>query len=325
MPNTVVDSEKWLHVVAAVIYGLDGKVLLSKRLAHQHQGGKWEFPGGKLEQGESPQQGLARELDEELGIQADPEVMQPLIQIRHRYPEKNILLDVWEVPSFQGQAQGVEGQAVAWFEKQQLSELTFPDANRPIITAVQLPKKLLVTPELSLDDKSFDNFISQLESSLKQDISLVQLRAKSLSKAQWHTLAERVIKCCQTYQAKLLLNTSYEHDIGQGIHLTSRQLLQSTQKPDVACGEYVSASVHNLEELLKANTLGLDFVLLSPVQHTQSHPDTPILGWARFDELCKHANMPVYALGGMQEADIEKVRQKGGQGIAAISSLWKAS
>lgn len=325
MPNTVVNSETWLHVVAAVIYGLDGKILLSKRLSHQHQGDKWEFPGGKLEQGETPQQGLARELAEELEIQANPEAMQPLIQIRHRYPEKNILLDVWEVHEFQGQANGAEGQEVAWFEKQQLSELTFPDANRPIITAVQLPKKLLVTPELLLDDTSFDLFIAQLESSLKQGVNLVQLRTKSLSKAQWHALAERAITCCHAYQAKLLLNTPYEHSLGQGVHLTSQQLLQSTQKPDVACGEYVSASVHNLDELLKANELGLDFILLSPVQNTQSHPDAPVLGWDQFHELCKHATMPVYALGGMQEADIEQVCSKGGQGIAAISSLWNTN
>ncbi|HPE59698.1 MAG TPA: 8-oxo-dGTP diphosphatase MutT [Thiolinea sp.] len=137
MPNTAVD-EVWLHVVAAVIPDPSGRhILLARRLQGKHQGGKWEFPGGKVESGESPQQALTRELSEEVGIQADTLAMQPFIQVRHRYPEKNVFLDVWQVNAFTGQPQGLEGQETGWFEISNLSGMSFPDANTPIIDALQ--------------------------------------------------------------------------------------------------------------------------------------------------------------------------------------------
>lgn len=138
MPNTVVDpktskADEWLHVVAAVIYNAAGQILLAQRSSHQHQGGKWEFPGGKVEPGETARHALRRELQEELGIDCVPEVMQPFIDVYHRYPDKPIFLDVWTVGQYSGEARGVEGQIVTWFELDALQELDFPAANRPIL------------------------------------------------------------------------------------------------------------------------------------------------------------------------------------------------
>lgn len=140
MPNTeanpvsVTDDEQWLHVVAAVILNeREDSVLLARRPKNKHQGGKWEFPGGKVESAETVPVALQRELDEELGIVAAQEQMSSYIEVRHRYPDKNIFLDVWVVKSFDGNPYGREGQEVRWFLKQELADLEFPVANAPIL------------------------------------------------------------------------------------------------------------------------------------------------------------------------------------------------
>lgn len=134
-------SPVWIHVVAAVIYNSRQQILLAQRPLHKHQGGKWEFPGGKVEPTETAIIALKRELFEELGIEADLPSMRPLIEIRHIYPDKNICLDVWSVSQFQHEPVGKEGQTIAWFELAELASLDFPAANQPI-----LQKLLAQTP-----------------------------------------------------------------------------------------------------------------------------------------------------------------------------------
>ena len=102
---------KRIHVAAAVIRCVDGQILLAKRPEDKHQGGLWEFPGGKVEASETVQAALSRELEEELGIR--PSAARPLIQVRHDYPDKQVLLDVWEVSAFTGEPHGAEGQPSA--------------------------------------------------------------------------------------------------------------------------------------------------------------------------------------------------------------------
>ena len=128
-------SAKVLHVAAGVIVDCVGKILIAKRPDHVHQGGLWEFPGGKLDQGETVQQALCRELSEELDIV--PTEYSPLIEIRHDYPDKSVLLDVWVVTKFTGEACGKEGQKVAWVTKEELNQYDFPKANLAIIDAIQ--------------------------------------------------------------------------------------------------------------------------------------------------------------------------------------------
>ena len=103
-------ANKVLHVVAAAIFNKQGDLLIAQRPPDKHMGGLWEFPGGKVEAGEAVTDALCRELDEELGIQ--PLSWEPLISIEHTYPEKTVLLDVWIVRDFGGEAYGREGQAV---------------------------------------------------------------------------------------------------------------------------------------------------------------------------------------------------------------------
>lgn len=132
-----------IHVVAAVIYkpqvrstnrsdeGIEKSILISCRPNHLHKGGFWEFPGGKLEVGEDPRDGLFRELNEELDIEVTE--ANSFMQINYDYPDKKVFLDVWVVSSFIGKERGVEGQKISWVPLKEISKYTFPEANLPIL------------------------------------------------------------------------------------------------------------------------------------------------------------------------------------------------
>ena len=171
-----------VHVAVGVVFDSQGKVLISKRAEHLHQGGLWEFPGGKLEAGETVQQALARELQEELAIRITS--LHPLIRIPYHYPDRHVLLDVWAVTSFTGTARGMEGQPVEWVEPSRLIDYTFPAANKPIVTAARLPDKYLISGAFY----DLADFKRRLERSLQQGLRLVQLRAKQLTVKQQHAV-----------------------------------------------------------------------------------------------------------------------------------------
>lgn len=123
-----------VHVAVAVITNSDGDILIAKRPDDVHQGGLWEFPGGKVEIDESLEAALKRELYEELGIELQS--CQPLLEIHHDYPDKQVFLDVWSVTSFSGQAYGREQQPIRWVALEALKEYDFPEANQPILQAL---------------------------------------------------------------------------------------------------------------------------------------------------------------------------------------------
>lgn len=310
---------KRVHVAAAAVSDARGRVLIAQRPAHVHQGGLWEFPGGKLEPGESARQALERELREELGIKVGS--ARPLIQVRHDYPDKAVLLDVWRVEDYAGIPVGREGQPLEWVAHSDLEKFAFPAANRPIIRALQLPDRYLITPEPGHD---IPGFLAVLERAIERGISLVQLRAKQQTDAGYRQLATRVAAVCRSANVRLLLNCAPQllHGLDvQGVHLTGYHLMQLQRRP-LGSDCLVAASCHSREEVIHAVKLGLDFIVVSPVRETVSHPGTPAIGLGGLRALCESADMPVYALGGMQETDIEAVCECGAQGIAAIRGLW---
>lgn len=132
--NSPTQKPLLIHVAAAVIEDGLGNVFLAKRSDDKHQGGLWEFPGGKVEAGESSESALKRELDEEIGIQVIES--KRLIQIPHHYPDKSVFLDVFRVTVFSGDAWGKEGQEVRWVPIQELDRYSFPEANQPILAAI---------------------------------------------------------------------------------------------------------------------------------------------------------------------------------------------
>jgi 8-oxo-dGTP diphosphatase len=123
-----------VHVAVGVILDGADNILLTRRAVDSHQGGLWEFPGGKVEEGESLRSALARELREELGIEIG--ATHPLLEVRHDYGDKRVLLDVHVIRDFSGDAEGLEGQPLAWVPVDELARYEFPAANEPIVEAV---------------------------------------------------------------------------------------------------------------------------------------------------------------------------------------------
>lgn len=124
-------SETSLHVAVGVIQDSNGRVLVSLRSERQHQGGLWEFPGGKVEKGETVREALCRELHEELGIEVDAAV--PFKLLDFEYVDRRVLLDVWRVTRFKGEPAARESQPLEWRAVTDLNPNEFPAANRPII------------------------------------------------------------------------------------------------------------------------------------------------------------------------------------------------
>ena len=123
-----------LRVAVGVITNASGEVLVSRRHDHLHQGGLWEFPGGKIHAGETVQEALSRELAEELAITVL--TSEHLLDIEHRYPDRHVHLEVWQVRAFAGQPAHQEGQPLAWVHPRSMDPATFPAANLPIIEAL---------------------------------------------------------------------------------------------------------------------------------------------------------------------------------------------
>lgn len=312
------------HVAVAVITDRQGRVLISKRPDHVHQAGKWEFPGGKLEKAESVEAALVRELREELDI--TPIDYRPLIRLYHDYPDKSVLLDVWMVGTFSGTARGREGQPITWKAIDALDADAFPEANAAIVKAVTLPCRHLITGRFD----NIENFEQRLYAALEHGIRLVQLRLPQQWLVANGNRAMRDVvgasrRLCRDFGAILMFNLAVDDAISpvadEGIHLNSRRLMQTVDRPRAGM---VSASCHDERELGRANELGLDFALLSPVRITASHPGAQTLGWDHFRALSEKAALPVFALGGMSLSDLQQSWKQGAQGIAAISAFWDA-
>lgn len=312
-------SSPKINVAVAVIKNNRQQVLLTLRSGQVHQGGLWEFPGGKVEANESVFEALGRELNEELGI--DITHARPLIRIDHDYGDRQVLLHAWMVEAFTGTAHGKEGQPMQWVDIKALNISTMPAANLPIIHAVQLPDAYLITPDQDLDTQ---DFLGRLEKNLKAGIQLIQLREKRLSDQAYIKLCHLVVELAHRYGARVMVNHSpavFSQCNADGLHLSGQGLMALTNRP-VDEDLYLAASCHNLKEVEQANTIGADFIVISPILPTLSHPDAPGIGWEAFQGLAEQANMPVYALGGMSLAEKDQAFQSGGQGIAAIRALW---
>jgi 8-oxo-dGTP diphosphatase len=307
-----------VHVAVGVIVNANGDILIAKRPDNSHQGGLWEFPGGKVELGETLFEALKRELHEELAIDIGP--TEPLIKIRHDYGDKQVLLDVHKVRGFTGKPVGNEGQPVEWVAPGDLHRYEFPAANRPIISAIKLPKRMLITGNF----ESVADCLGRVERALHHNIRLVQLRMADTQRLA--SLLEPLSSLCANFNAQLQVNCAPElfainHWSKVGLHLNARELMQCQQRP-VASNILLGASCHNELELVKAQSIGADYLLLSPVKPTSSHPGQLPMGWNVFGKLIEPIAVPVYALGGMTEADLSEAIAHGGQGIAAISEWW---
>lgn len=308
-----------IHVVAATLKDPQGRVLIAQRPDQVHQGGRWEFPGGKLEPGETPAVALARELDEELGIRVLSS--RPLIRIRHDYGNRQVLLDVYRVTGYAGDPQGREGQPIAWVHPDAMDPRVFPAADGPVITALRLPERYLITGE---DPHAPDPFMDRLAHALARGVRLVQLRAHTLNDDDYVDLAAGAFRLCECRGARLLLNRDprlVRELPCHGLHLTAWRLTALAGRP-WDDQHLVGASCHTAQDLSRAARLGLDYALLSPVRATRSHSDAQPLSWEHFAAFAEDAMLPVYALGGLEPDDLDTAFAHGAQGVAAIRGFW---
>jgi len=324
MPNTEANRPavpKLVHVAVAVIVR-NGRVLIARRPDHVHQGGLLEFPGGKVEPGESVQQALVREIAEETGLAVPLGSLEPVIGVRHDYGDKQVFLDVWQTSAAEGEPEGREGQPIEWMAPQSLQDEDFPAANRPIIRALNLPGNLPITGAMASWENGLARFVTALPA-LKS--GLVVLRAPQLPAQDYRQLARAALAECEGYGVGVLLHGRpdllAEFPEAAGVHLPWREAEGLYERPAPA-NRLLGVSCHSAEQLRHAERLGADYAVFGPVLPTASHPGEPALGWQEFERQVSAAVIPVYGLGGLALEHQVQARACGGQGIAGISFWW---
>jgi 8-oxo-dGTP diphosphatase len=332
--NNPIEKTKIVEVAAAVLQREDNSFLLAQRPPGKIWAGYWEFPGGKIEPGETPYHALVRELREELGITVT--TAYPWVTRVYTYPHATVRLNFFRVTAWSGELHPHEGQEFSW---QRPISLALPmnlmpygstpdhlvsvspllPANAPILRALSLPTLYAISNVQELGE---DEFMRRLETALHKGLRLVQMREKNYSSAALRALALKMLPLLRQHDARLLINADIglAQEIGaDGVQLPGAQLAELHERPDV---EWCAASCHNAEELRRAEALGCDFALLSPVLATQSHPGAPHLGWENFAAIASGSSIPVYALGGLTHADMQTAWQRGAHGIALLRQAW---
>jgi 8-oxo-dGTP diphosphatase len=316
------------HAAVGVIQHENGLVLLAERPAGKAWSGYWEFPGGKIEPNETPEAALKRELQEELGI--TPTLIYPWLTRTFDYeakydksgmlnsPAKTVKLHFFIVAKWDGEPFGMEKQTISWQNPEKISVEPILPANAPIFKALTLPNIYAIT---NLGELGEELFFERLKSALNHGLMMIQVREKQLTQEELLLFVELVLEITEPYEAKVFVNsgTPLKTDLKlAGIHFTASDLMALSAKPESLCG----ASCHNAKELAHAETLGMDYALLSPVQNTLSHPDAAPIGWEPFAEMIRDCSIPVYALGGLQTVDLHDARLRGAHGIAMQRNIW---
>ncbi|MCU0841048.1 MAG: Nudix family hydrolase [Thiobacillaceae bacterium] len=305
-----------VEVSAAVIERPDGAFLMASRPPGKVYAGWWEFPGGKVEPGETPRQALDRELREELGIavrQAYPWLVRD-----YDYEHARVRLNFFRVVDWAGEPHPHEGQGMAWVHAERPEVAPILPANGPILKGLSLPLTYAISAAAELGESLF---LDRLEARLGAGLRLVQLREKGLPADRLARLAREVAARCREHGARLLVNgdLALAADCADGAHLPSARLMALEARPDLP---WAGASCHDARELEHAARLGLDFVVLGPVLPTASHPGAASLDWTGFAALAAGRPMPVFALGGLAPTDLDRARRAGAHGIAMKRGIW---
>ncbi len=291
--------------------------LLAQRPEGKSYAGFWEFPGGKVELGETLLHALERELHEELGVKIA--TAYPWLTRLHIYAHATVRLNFFRITVWQGELHGKENQQLSWQTPSNLTISPVLPANIFVLRALQLPPLYAISNAAVLGS---EKFMERLQVALENGLKLVQMREPDLSREAMRELSLRVVKLAHIYGAQVLINSDIKlaNEIGaDGVHLNSTQLAACNSRPSLT---WCAASCHNADELQRANNLGFDFVVLSPVLPTRSHPDATHLGWQAFATIAANSAIPVFALGGLCCDDMEKAWQHGAHGIAMLHQAW---
>jgi 8-oxo-dGTP diphosphatase len=306
-----------IRVAAAVILRGDGQVLLAQRPEGKPYAGYWEFPGGKLEPGESPRAALARELHEELGIivrRAAPWLVQEFV-----YPHAHVELHFFRVFAWDGELHGHDGQAFAWQTPGRYSVAPLLPANTRILAALDLPAVYGITCAADSDE---DRFLARADHALRGGLRLLQLRDKEWPHARRLAFARRLVPLAHRYGARVFWNGDADgaREAGcDGVHWTAETLSRARTRP---ADLRVAASCHEQEEIALAGSLELEFAVVGPVAATPTHPHATPIGWEGFSARIAGARLPVYALGGLTPRNLTHAIDCGAQGVALRRAAW---
>jgi len=314
-------SQSPLEVAIGVALDCHGRVLVACRPDGKTSAGQWEFPGGKIEAGESAREALGRELDEEAGIRVQR--ARPLIRFAHGLGAVPVRLNVFVVEDWAGRVHGREGQLVRFVQPATMRDPKALPATEVILNALALPTDYLLTPPLagSVDEA---DWLARLDKALATGIRWLRLRQPKLSDTAYQALAESVIARAARVGASVMLDrdAAMVDRLGAaGLHWPAKALKQELSRP-VSLDSWFALSTHNAFELGQAVEAGADFATLSPVRATSTHPGVVGMGWPEWLWNRGDKALPVYALGGVMPKDRETARCHNAQGIAAIRGLW---
>jgi 8-oxo-dGTP diphosphatase len=316
-PAATAGGGRPVRVAAAVIERADGQVLLAQRPPGKAYEGYWEFPGGKLEPGESAEAALARELHEELGItvrDASPWLVQEFV-----YPHAHVELDFFRVRQWEGEFVGHDGQAFTWQDPSAIDVAPLLPANARVMAALRLPPIYAIT---CAEDCGEAVFLERAERALATGVRLVQVRERTWDEVRRRAFAVRMIALADRFGARVLWNGSATdaRSLGcAGVHWTAAALAVAATRPHDLV---VAAACHTRADVLRASQLGVDFAVLAPVLATPTHPGATALGWDGFASSARGSHVPVYALGGLERDDIDVAIRHGAHGVAMRRHAW---
>jgi 8-oxo-dGTP diphosphatase len=327
--KSVITTEKITDVAVGVIERADGTILFGQRPEGKPWGGWWELPGGKLEPGETATQALKRELQEELGIVVTES--RPWVTRVHHYPTTTVRLAFHRVTAWQGEPQGLENQALQWLSPTQAlqTEHLLP-ATYPPLKWLSFPDYYAITAISAINPHPstacIAAFFDKLNRALTKGIRLLQWREPNWSNDDpvHQQTFNATLQTCRQSGARLMVNSVHPQTWwkkADGVQLRQRDAAAMQNRPALSDQHWVAVSTHSIDELNHAHMLDADFVTLSPVMPTTSHPGAPHLGWEVFESLQAQAGIPVYALGGLAPSDLLQARRLGGHGVAGIGQF----
>ena len=308
-------------VATGIIEDASGRLLISLRPEGKPWPGFWEFPGGKVDPGETPEQALVRELWEELGITVT--APEPFRVLDYTYPERTVRLHFYRVRHWTGTAHGREGQEVRWLYPWEIPALECLPANLRITAAVlaealpQPPLCLIADPDrLPLLD-----FRKSLEAALGAGLRWLVLRCKTVPDAPTAAVLSALCAEALAQGAQVYLNHSdpLPDWPRSGRHLTQIQL-DAGVRPDAAFG----VSCHDAVGLQRAARLGARYAFLSPIFVTPSHPGAAALEPQAFAAVAAESSLPLIALGGVTAARVPVALAAGARGVAVLSGILEA-
>lgn len=308
------------HVAAAVLLRPSPHVsggsefLLAQRPPGKAYAGYWEFPGGKVEAGETTAEALVRELREELGI--DCQRLYPWLSREFVYPHAHVRIRFFRISAWKGAIAPLEHTGFVWVPCGGTPTVApVLPANTPILNGLALPATYAIT---CAELHGVEDELARVDRGLAAGVRLFQVRDKTLPPAARRHFAAEVLRRARPAGARVLINDdpALARELGaDGVHLSAAALGQAAARPDFPL---VAASCHDAGELAQAAALGCDFAVLAPVLPTATHPGTPALGWARFAQLVERAPLPVFALGGLRAGMADLAMEHGAHGLAML-------